>query len=138
MQEFIKNIRAGLDTWGKLAAIILNALSLFCIVAGVIISLANNFKKWARKQPSNLERGLWNDKLQSKFRYKFKSLLMLFLIKNGRPLDLLQKVSLDPGAIVTAQGFVTRSKMTSQVWTLFLSGWPFLITQKLNLQFKIF
>ena len=39
MHEFTENLRYGLDTWGELAEIILNALSLFCIVAGVAISL---------------------------------------------------------------------------------------------------
>jgi hypothetical protein len=38
MNEFIESIRSILDTWGELAKIILNALSLFCIVAGVVIT----------------------------------------------------------------------------------------------------
>ena len=42
MHEFIENIRSGLDTWGELAEIILNALSLFCIIAGVAISLVRS------------------------------------------------------------------------------------------------
>ena len=44
MNEFIENIRSGLDTWGELAEIILNALSLFCIVAGVVISLVRSIQ----------------------------------------------------------------------------------------------
>ena len=44
MHEFIENIRYGLDTWGKLAEIVLNALSLFCIVAGVVISLVRSIQ----------------------------------------------------------------------------------------------
>ena len=38
MYEFIETIRSTLDAWGELAEIILNALSLFCIVAGVVLS----------------------------------------------------------------------------------------------------
>ena len=44
MNEFIENIRSNLDIWGGLAEIILNALSLFCIVAGVIISLVRSIQ----------------------------------------------------------------------------------------------
>ena len=42
MNEFIESIRSNLDTWGELAEIILNALSLFCIVAGIAISLVRS------------------------------------------------------------------------------------------------
>ena len=38
MHEFIETIRSGLDTWGELAEIILNALSLLCIAGGVVMS----------------------------------------------------------------------------------------------------
>jgi len=44
MQEFIETIRSTLDTWGELAEIILNALSLFCIVAGVALSLIRSIQ----------------------------------------------------------------------------------------------
>ena len=44
MNEFIENIRSGLDTWGELAEIILNALSLLCIVAGVVMSLVRGIQ----------------------------------------------------------------------------------------------
>ena len=44
MNEFIESIRSSLDTWGELAEIILNALSLFCIVAGVVISLVRSIQ----------------------------------------------------------------------------------------------
>ncbi len=44
MHEFIENIRSGLDTWGELVEIILNALSLFCIVAGIVISLVRSIQ----------------------------------------------------------------------------------------------
>jgi uncharacterized membrane protein len=39
MNELIENIKSGLDKWGELAEIVLDALSLLCIIAGVIISL---------------------------------------------------------------------------------------------------
>ena len=42
MHEFIENIRSGLDTWGELSEIVLNALSLICIVAGVVISVVRS------------------------------------------------------------------------------------------------
>jgi len=44
MNEFIESIRSSLDTWGELAEIILNALSLFCIVAGVAMSLVRGIQ----------------------------------------------------------------------------------------------
>jgi len=39
MRELIENMRGGLDTWGELTEVILNAISLICIVTGVVISL---------------------------------------------------------------------------------------------------
>ena len=44
MHEFIEAIRSNLDTCGELAELILNALSLFCIVAGVVISLVRSIQ----------------------------------------------------------------------------------------------
>jgi uncharacterized membrane protein len=44
MDEFIESIRSNLDSWGELAEIILNALSLLCIVAGVVISLVRSIQ----------------------------------------------------------------------------------------------
>ena len=44
MNEFIESIRSNLDTWGELAEVILNALSLLCIVAGVVISLVRSIQ----------------------------------------------------------------------------------------------
>jgi len=44
MNEFKESIRSSLDTWGGLAEIILNALSLLCIVAGVIMSLVRGIQ----------------------------------------------------------------------------------------------
>lgn len=39
MSEFIESLKTSLDKWGELTETILNAISLFFIVAGVIISL---------------------------------------------------------------------------------------------------
>lgn len=50
MNEFIENIRSNLDTWGEFAEIILNALSLFCIVAGIVISFIRSFQYRKRYQ----------------------------------------------------------------------------------------
>jgi uncharacterized membrane protein len=45
MKEFIETIRATLDRWGELMEIALNALSLLCIVMGVIFSLARSIQE---------------------------------------------------------------------------------------------
>ena len=42
MNEFIEAIRSKLDTWGELTEVILNALSLLCITAGVVISFVRS------------------------------------------------------------------------------------------------
>jgi uncharacterized membrane protein len=39
MKELIEKIRGNLDSWGELTEVILNAFSLLCIVAGVVLSL---------------------------------------------------------------------------------------------------
>lgn len=39
MNEFIETFRNNLNTWGELAEVVLNALSLLCIVAGMILSI---------------------------------------------------------------------------------------------------
>lgn len=39
MKELVENIRTGLDSWGELTEVVLNAISLLCIVAGVVLSL---------------------------------------------------------------------------------------------------
>jgi len=44
MNEFIESIRSNVDTWGALAEIILNTLSLLCIVTGVIMSLVRGIQ----------------------------------------------------------------------------------------------
>ena len=51
MKELIENIRSNLDSWGELTEVILNAISLLCIVAGVILSLARGIRE--RRASSN-------------------------------------------------------------------------------------
>ena len=45
MKELIENIKTGLDSWGELTEVILNAISLLCIVAGVVLSLARGIRE---------------------------------------------------------------------------------------------
>src|SRR5689334_1705603 len=45
MKEIIESIRNGLDSWGELTEVLLNAISLLCIVAGVILSLIRGIRK---------------------------------------------------------------------------------------------
>jgi len=45
MKELVESIRNNLDSWGELTEVILNAISLLCIVAGVILSLVRAVKK---------------------------------------------------------------------------------------------
>ncbi len=45
MKELIESIRSNLDSWGELTEVILNAISLFCIIAGVILSLVKGIRK---------------------------------------------------------------------------------------------
>jgi uncharacterized membrane protein len=52
MNELIENIKAGLDKWGELAEIILDALSLLCIIAGIIISLVRAVE-YRRRSPGD-------------------------------------------------------------------------------------
>ena len=44
MKELIENIRANLDSWGELAEVVLNALSLICIIAGIIFSVIRSIE----------------------------------------------------------------------------------------------
>jgi uncharacterized membrane protein len=39
MRELIENMRGGLDAWGELTEVILNGISLICIISGVVYSL---------------------------------------------------------------------------------------------------
>ena len=52
MHEFIQMIRSMLDLWGELSEVVLNALSLICIVAGVIISGIRSFQ-YRRRFPGD-------------------------------------------------------------------------------------
>jgi len=52
MNELIENIKAGLDKWGEFAEIILDALSLLCIIAGIIISLVRAVE-YRRRSPGD-------------------------------------------------------------------------------------
>lgn len=51
MKELVDNIRGGLDSWGELTEVILNAISLLCIVAGVMLSLVRGIRE--RRASSN-------------------------------------------------------------------------------------
>ena len=42
MQEVIESIKAGLDTWGGLTEMLLNAISLLFIIVGVVASLVKS------------------------------------------------------------------------------------------------
>ena len=48
MKELVENIRNGLDSWGELTEVILNAISLLCIVAGVVLSLVRGIEERRR------------------------------------------------------------------------------------------
>ena len=45
MNELIEDIRSGLDSWGELTEVTLNAISLLCIIAGVIFSLVRGIRE---------------------------------------------------------------------------------------------
>jgi uncharacterized membrane protein len=45
MNEVIDSIKDGLDSWGKLAEVILNAVSLLFIVVGVILSIIRSIQQ---------------------------------------------------------------------------------------------
>ncbi len=50
MQELIENIRSALDAWGELTEVVLNALSLVCIILGVVISLTRSVQERKRRR----------------------------------------------------------------------------------------
>jgi uncharacterized membrane protein len=52
MRELIETIGANLDSWGELTEVIVNALSLICIVAGVILSLVRSIRE-RRRSPDD-------------------------------------------------------------------------------------
>lgn len=49
MKTLIESIRAGLDIWGELAEVLLNAASLLVIILGVILSLVGSFRQRKRE-----------------------------------------------------------------------------------------
>ena len=51
MKELIESIKTNLNSWGGLTEVTLNAISLFCIVAGVILSLVRGIRE--RRASSN-------------------------------------------------------------------------------------
>ena len=48
MNELIESINNGLDRWGALAEVVLNAISLLCIVLGVAMSFVKSAKERSR------------------------------------------------------------------------------------------
>jgi uncharacterized membrane protein len=48
VNELIESLRTSLDTWGELVEVVLNAISLICIVAGVILSLVKSVNERRR------------------------------------------------------------------------------------------
>src|SRR6476661_5765226 len=48
MKELVESIRSTLDSWGELTEVLLNAISLLCIAAGVILSLVKAIGKRRR------------------------------------------------------------------------------------------
>jgi len=49
MRELIENMRGALDTWGELTEVVLNALSLVCIIIGVIFSFTRSIQERKRR-----------------------------------------------------------------------------------------
>jgi uncharacterized membrane protein len=45
MKELIENMRGSLDAWGELTEVVLNGLSLICIIAGIIISVGRSIRE---------------------------------------------------------------------------------------------
>jgi uncharacterized membrane protein len=52
MNEFIESLRASLYKWGELVEVLLNALSLVCIVAGIVLSLVRSVQE-KRQSPGD-------------------------------------------------------------------------------------
>lgn len=50
MNGSIETMKAVLDTWGELTETLLNAISLVCIVAGVILSFVSSFRERRRQK----------------------------------------------------------------------------------------
>src|SRR5258707_2829456 len=71
MNELTENLKTNLNSWGELAEVILNALSLICIIAGIIFSFIRSIEY--RKQ----SRG--NHPLHTNFRMVFGGWLVVAL-----------------------------------------------------------
>jgi uncharacterized membrane protein len=68
MNEFIESVRSILDRWGELLEVILNGLSLFSIILGIILSLVNVRKRYREKHA-----------MHTIFRYRFGGWLIVAL-----------------------------------------------------------
>ena len=71
MQEFIEALKTTLSTWGELAEVILNGLSLVCIVVGFIIALVRSLQE-RRRRPGD-------HPLHTNFRLRFGGWLVVAL-----------------------------------------------------------
>jgi len=52
MDELTENIKSSLNSWGELTEVVLNAVSLLCIIAGVVLSLTRSIREKVRS-PGN-------------------------------------------------------------------------------------
>jgi len=71
MKEMIETLRTNLDTWGELAETMLNALSLLCIIAGIIVSVIRSIQY--------RQRSLGTHPLHTYFRMAFGGWLVVAL-----------------------------------------------------------
>jgi uncharacterized membrane protein len=71
MEQVIESIKANLDLWGELTEVLLNGISLFFIVAGVILSLIRTLRERNRR--------MGNHPLHSYFRRMFGGWLIVAL-----------------------------------------------------------
>jgi len=71
MREMIETLRTNLDTWGELAETMLNALSLLCIIAGIIVSVIRSIQY--------RQRSLGTHPLHTYFRMAFGGWLVVAL-----------------------------------------------------------
>ena len=52
MHEFTEAFKSGLDSWGEMIEVLLNTISLLCIVAGIVFSLTRSIKE-RRSKPGD-------------------------------------------------------------------------------------
>src|SRR5688572_23855673 len=71
MQEIIEALKSSLSTWGELAEVILNGLSLVCIIVGFIIALVRSLQE-RRRSPAD-------HPLHTNFRLRFGGWLVVAL-----------------------------------------------------------